>query len=681
MNEYDAALQLLLIIDFIFDWARDVYRPTIICQLTTLSGHEEDNLSVLADNDIPSLAGDEWTKQIEKWRGSVQSPLQTNTESDYNIEAWGSLDSKLGRGLGVFRPAWIIESVFQCLYVTKHNIKDLLNSIPEQRTPSSLATKAANSLSQNHVLISEDVLSTMEEIWTHKARRQETHGISEGEKLFATIIYHTEISNTWEPRKCISCAVFDREALDELRSLTKRPGRRGALLNAKEFSRENAVNLLHGLQGLSIEASLAAAIACRRQHLHEIAGTPSSKQCPTFEFVDTHSVDTCQPMVLAESELISPIYEWRKISSSPEEPADSYLRFSRRFNSLEDTLAAPTVSSYFLDSAPSQNENYILVHQDRGDRSWISNCLCLYQIKPTTGPPSKKELAKALWRACKNDVVHVVGGYNNWKTQQKPKPATLGETQKAWNIAENWLKELRPLLAETENTEASGPAIRPGDARVGGERHNPNPANTKTSSLSFPVLPAITTTSNDTVNQRNIALPHSPVSETTSSRLEEDEAAELRATLHKSVLTYFAERGPHNPHNASEEPMVQGIQGNTSSDVGQLALAIAGKTQPRQNPYTEPKHVLTAANTDARPKVDEQDRLSITSPSPSSSPSRRSGAPSPVDSEVTTPPWSMAAPCTSSYLLNVSPGSSKRPLEVEDDDDTARVHEKKARSH
>ena len=680
MNEDDGALQILLIIDFIFDWARDVYRPTIISQLRTLSGHQGDTLSALADNDVSSLAGDEWTKQIEKWRGSIQYPDQTNTEDDCNIEAWGLLDSKLGPGLGVFRPAWVIESVFQCLYVTKHNVKDLLNSIPKGRTPNALATKAESSLSQNYVLISEDVLSTMEEIWTHKARRQETHGISEGEKLFATIIYHTEISSTWEPRRCISCAVFDREALDELRSFTKRKGGKAALLDAKEFSRENAVNLLHGLQRLNIEASLAAAIACRRQHLREIAGTPSSKQCPTFEFVDTNSVDTFQPAVLAECELISPIYEWRKFASSPKEPADSYLRFSRHSNSLEDTLATPTVSSYFLDSAPSKNEKYILVHQNRGDRRWISNCLCLYQIKPTEGPPSKKELAKALWRACKDDIVHSLGGYNNWKAQQKLKPATPGESQKVWNIIEKWLGELQPLLPETENIEASCTAIRPEDTLVGGDRHSSNQTNPRTSSSSFQALPAISTSS-DAAKQTNIALPDSAVSESPSLGFEEDDDAELTATLHKSALTYFAEKCAENLHNASKESMVQGIQENFSSDVGQLAFSIAGKTHSEQNPHTEPKNVLTAANTDAQAKVDEQVQASRTLPSPSNSPSWRSGAPSPVDSEVTMPPLSMTAPYTSPHLLNTWLGSSKRPIELEDDEDPAPVYEKKARSH
>jgi hypothetical protein len=232
----------------------------------------------------------------------------------------------------------------------------------------------------------------MEEIWTHKARQQETHGASEGEKLFATIIYHTEISSTWELRRCISCAVFDREALDELRASKNRKGGRAALLNTKEFSRKNAENLLHDLQRLPIEANLAAVIACRRQHLCKLAGTPASKQCPTFEFVNTHD-DIFQPRVLAEYELISPIYDWRKIASSPEEPADSYLRFSRRTFSLEDTLAPPTVSSYFSDSVSPKHAKYILVHQNRGRRS-ISHCFCLYQINPMEEPRATKSSRK-----------------------------------------------------------------------------------------------------------------------------------------------------------------------------------------------------------------------------------------------------------------------------------------------
>jgi hypothetical protein len=46
LGEYDGALQILLIIDFIFDWACDIYRPTIISQLRALVNPER----VMAQN-------------------------------------------------------------------------------------------------------------------------------------------------------------------------------------------------------------------------------------------------------------------------------------------------------------------------------------------------------------------------------------------------------------------------------------------------------------------------------------------------------------------------------------------------------------------------------------------------------------------------------------------------------
>jgi hypothetical protein len=47
--------------------------------------------------------------------------------------------------------------------------------------------------------------------------------------------------------------------------------------------------------------------------------------------------------------------------------------------------------------------------------------------------------------------------------------------------------------------------------------------------------------------------------------------------------------------------------------------------------------------------------------------------PSLVDSEVTTPPLSIAVLYSSPYSLNPLPSSSKRPLELEDDENQALI--------
>src|ERR1700753_288434 len=52
----DNVLQLILIFDYICDWARDIYRPSIIRQLKSLAtGRPYDEVSLLYDSEIESL--------------------------------------------------------------------------------------------------------------------------------------------------------------------------------------------------------------------------------------------------------------------------------------------------------------------------------------------------------------------------------------------------------------------------------------------------------------------------------------------------------------------------------------------------------------------------------------------------------------------------------------------------
>jgi hypothetical protein len=632
----------------------------------------------MIDNEILSLADDQWMSEFTSWRDSVQYPVQASPEDDYNIEAWGLLDSRLG----VFRPAWIVESVFQCLYITKHNIKDAFESIPMPHKPKPFATMAENALSVNHVLISDDLLSQMEEIWTHKARQQESHGASESEELFATIVYHTEISSTWELKRFISCVVFDKEALDGLRTHSKRQTSHIALTNAKEFTRMNAENLLEGLQRHPIETNLAAAMARRGQYLRKVAGTPSGIQRPTFEFVDA-----TEQHVSVVYDLVRKVYKWRK--TGPEEPVDSCLRFSRHSFSLTNTPEVPTVSSYFSVSVPSKHENFVLVARERYAQgiSFLKPGLCLYQVKPTEDPPSKKELAQALWSACKNDVVYWTDiGYNNWKAQQKLKIAKSAGSKNAWDPVVEWLHEMQPsLIADT--IEAPNPEVGVQDKPVAAGHDKFNLAKSKNSMLSVQTSSPIDT-SNDDAKQSCIGISNCAASEIPSSEFWENEDTELTLMVQESILTYYAERGTENSlnssestvHNASEQSIAQGIQGNGPPDIDQGAIVVSGQRQlmPEQNVHPETKHTFTAADSKAQGKIENMDRTSATSLC-SRSPSRRSSPPSLVDSATSTPPMRATSPSPCPPLFVATLSYSKRQLEHEDDDDQLIVYEKKAR--
>ncbi len=193
-------------------------------------------------------------------------------------------------------------------------------------------------------------------------------------------------------------------------------------------------------------------------------------------------------------------------------------------------------------------------------------------------------------------------------------------------------------------------------------------------------------TISDAVNQTAVPLPNSPILEIPGSELEEGEDVDLAAAVHMSLVTYYMENHVRKSssitaRNPSKQPKVRRIQEDVSSDIRQPAFAIAGKTQPEQNPHTEPKNLRTAANTYAEAKADKQDQTPRISPPLSKYPSWRSGAPLKVDSEDKTPVLSMATLSTSSLLLGAWSERPKRLVELENDENPAQVHEKKVRSH
>lgn len=141
MNDGDSALQLRLIIDYIFDWARDVYRPSIISQLIMLANPTEnkglthDDCFTIADrdSDILSLARPK-AKDIEALGAAVEGAIEVTLDEEPSSMKWTTHDSLLG----VFRAACVVESVFRCLCITKANINALLSDITKRHTPKQL---------------------------------------------------------------------------------------------------------------------------------------------------------------------------------------------------------------------------------------------------------------------------------------------------------------------------------------------------------------------------------------------------------------------------------------------------------------------------------------------------------------------------------------------------------------
>lgn len=164
--------------------------------------HDNGFTTADTDSDVFSLSREKQRKDIETWGAAVEDPTEVMLEEEFSLIKWATYDSPLG----VFRPACIVESLFRCLCITEENVNALFSTLPKGRSPKKLARNAENVLNVNHVLVSEDVLGRMEEIWTNRARRRQYQDVLE-KRFFATINYYVSFAGNWELKRVmyLSC--------------------------------------------------------------------------------------------------------------------------------------------------------------------------------------------------------------------------------------------------------------------------------------------------------------------------------------------------------------------------------------------------------------------------------------------------------------------------------------------
>jgi hypothetical protein len=122
ITRLDDALRLLLIVDYIFDWARDLYRPTILHDLKTAVGC--DSASLAKDSDIMSVMN-EVRSSLNQPQYEDDSVLEVRNEQESGIpQSLLALDSEHG----VIRHASFIQSLLLGLYITRDNLESLFQS-------------------------------------------------------------------------------------------------------------------------------------------------------------------------------------------------------------------------------------------------------------------------------------------------------------------------------------------------------------------------------------------------------------------------------------------------------------------------------------------------------------------------------------------------------------------------
>ncbi|VUC24619.1 unnamed protein product [Clonostachys rosea] len=151
----DGALQALLLVDYIFDWARDIYRHDIIRHLRVIAtGNNDAATNTHADTDILSTCSPNYPAN----NGSPNEPAEDGlTREDHMV-----LDDSDGR----IRHATFVELRYFCFVITKDNIHLFLQWMPNTKVQRICRMILKNL--KKALQISAPDLDAMEEKWSGK---------------------------------------------------------------------------------------------------------------------------------------------------------------------------------------------------------------------------------------------------------------------------------------------------------------------------------------------------------------------------------------------------------------------------------------------------------------------------------------------------------------------------------
>jgi hypothetical protein len=209
----------VLIVDYILDWARDVYRPSILRHLKSITtGKAYDEISLAADSDVFSMR-----RHISSW---IPAPPSTIDESELeeNLGPSNALSIPMpNTKLGTVRSAAISEFRFVSLHITQNNVTSLLQLAAGNTQNTEHSTKAARELVNfitrwdEMLLLTGADLDELEYLWTENMRA-DASGMdsSSAEEFYVLLEYRCFIGNSWEIIREISCLAISKPAFEIL---------------------------------------------------------------------------------------------------------------------------------------------------------------------------------------------------------------------------------------------------------------------------------------------------------------------------------------------------------------------------------------------------------------------------------------------------------------------------------
>lgn len=287
----DGSLQLLLIVDYIFDWARDIYRPSILRQLKSLvTGSTFDQISLTDDSDIISMR-----RNISNW---IQAAPSTVTGLDLEQDFGGpdivpALDHQSllripipNTKLGTLHSAALVESRVEGLFITKENVTKLLYLAGGEEP----ARQMVNFLAKwdELLLVTRDDLDDMEEAWTGKLRTtNESSAPSTDSEFYVVVEMKTFMNSSWMIVRDLTYLAVSKAAFEIIftsaRFKIQHTGLRSVANAARSCSNTILIEALRCLRSGSPGQHFIAATSCVCLSLYALPERKRSDHAPPIE--------------------------------------------------------------------------------------------------------------------------------------------------------------------------------------------------------------------------------------------------------------------------------------------------------------------------------------------------------------------------------------------------------------
>ena len=465
LSSQDGAFRCLLIIDYIADWARDVYRENVIEQLKsiattsyksivppsptfTVASHEEEEEEEedAHEDSVTLFAASSDTVNLGR-RASAQPQSSTERNSgscsDDPSSNWTSLDTPSRRkkvGLvptrvdqGVtaaptdkmrefdvatyaYRNARYIRYQVIGLCITSESVQDLFNS-RAQRSAETLFSRIAVQLEKHHLAeMKGSMLLAIEQAWSGIHNRR-AHFPYRAETFYVSFTFSAYFSPDWEQTRELCYIAVSKNALDTIKRYRQRETR----LSIHEVNHARALGMIETFQKASIDLNLSACLqSCSIRPIY--SQTPETRGLDSI--FPTHSnlesiwmkPDTTRKT----RDVVWDLY--RGIASEGENHARSYLRLdSRLYEQIQPRHGTRQQSkSPWIPCILEEQEHLILCYNENstGLRQEQRPEWCLFWV-------NLNSLASSKWtsilRTLRLEITYKtnrLGAGKNWQTIQ-----------------------------------------------------------------------------------------------------------------------------------------------------------------------------------------------------------------------------------------------------------------------